>query len=200
MAEKKQNNRAEIESAVTEHLLLNGSADWQPVRDRFPSVSDSTFWRIVRDAKKASGLGEAKHHAKKVANVVKKAKEEIGVTIPPSVVQARGPENVSMAVDYAAQVAKALLVADKLEAHAMNKEGGIRMPMLLKDSARIRLDSMRTLAQVGEFLDGGRRQEQFFSEFMAELAEESPEFQIRVMRRLHKVGMRFGFGAVTGMV
>jgi hypothetical protein len=200
MAERKQNNRAEIESAITEHLLVNGSADWQPVRDRFPEVSDSTFWRYVRTAKKASGVGEAKHSAKKVAKVVQKAKEELGVGITPSVVEARGPENVSMAVDYAAQVMKALGIADKLEAHAMNKDGGIRMPMLLKDSARIRLDSMRTLAQVGEFLDGGRRQEQFFAELMGELAKESPEFQIRVMRRLHQVGMRFGFGAVTGMV
>lgn len=188
---------------VAEHLLSNGSADWSAVRAAFPEVSDSTFWRVVRSQKKEHGLGagDAKAKAVKVAKAVKKAREELPAEmVVPAYVRSRNttPEKAAATVDYLAQINEALSVADLLRDYSKNDKGGVKIPAFLRDSARLRLDSIKAGVAAAAFLADVRRMEEFYQAVVEEIGKESPEMQLRVLKRLHEIGQKHGIGAVGG--
>ena len=198
MAESKDYDKQELETAITEHLIANGSTDWSGVQERFPSVPRATFFRAIKKCKESMGLTGK---AVKVAKAVKKAKAELPADMPvPAFVKARdiSPGKAAATVDYLAQINEALSVADLLRDYSKNDKGGVKIPAFLRDSARLRLDSIKAGVAAAAFLADVRRMEEFYQAVVEEIGKESPEMQLRVLKRLHEIGQKHGIGAVGG--
>jgi hypothetical protein len=189
LAESKTDKQA-LEKAIAEHLVRHGASDWGDVRVRFPDVSDSTFWRVVRKLK--SNHQALAPEAKKVLKEVQRAKDHLPVSVAPATVLDRGVEAVSANLDYLAQINEALVAADKLRDYAMNAEGKVKIPAFLRDSARLRLDAVKSAAAVSTFLTDVRRMEAFFAAVVDEVGKVSPEAQHAIVERLHVLNREHG--------
>ena len=44
--------RFKLVSDIKAHLLIHGSANWKPLKERYPTISDRTFWRVREEVEK----------------------------------------------------------------------------------------------------------------------------------------------------
>ena len=47
-----------LREAIARHLELHGARDWNVVRERFPDISQATFWRYVKAIRHASTVSD----------------------------------------------------------------------------------------------------------------------------------------------
>lgn len=198
MATSKNELKAQVERAIAEHVILHGLSNWGEVRLRFPDVSESMFWRMVGAAKKVHG-GSPPKGAVRAVKLVKRAKEETGIDLTVTSVVARGPDRVAISLDYMAQLNQVMGAADKLEAFSTTEAGKVKAPRFYADSAKLRLESLKTYASIAAFLDGQDRQEDMWRAVLDEIGKESRDVQMRILRRLQAVSQRFGAASEMGI-
>lgn len=198
MAESKVDYSA-IEKALVEHAAEHGMGQWALVREQFPGISDSSFWRAVTKFKKgaAGAMGRQSQKAtRKVIREVQRAKDILPVSLAPGTVIEHGVDQVHSSLDYLLHLNEALNAATLLRDSAVVVDADgktrIKSAKVLRDSARIRLDALRTAASVMAFLADVKRMEQFFSAVVDEVGKESPEVQAAILERLQVLNQNYG--------
>lgn len=187
---KKPNPRKDaLERAVAEHLTRNGSKNWQPLRDQFPDVSDSTFWRVVRSFRR--DMGNLTPQAKQVLRKVQEVKDHLPIVVPPGTAVG-DPERVRANLDYARQLEEAATAAKLLHEWSMKPDGTVRVPAFLRDAARLRLEIVRTAVDVYAFLADVRRVDAFVAAVIEEVGKESPDTQKAIVERLAELNRQWG--------
>lgn len=179
-------------------------AKWALVRATFPDVSESSFWRAIKNFKQgASGATgkTAKKATQRVIREVHRAKDLMPLPLAPGTVIQNGVENVSQAIDYLVHLNEALRAADLLRDSALttDEEGKVKVKSTktLMQSARIRLDAIKAAAAVMEFLADVNRLEAFFKAVTEAVGKVSPEAQQEILDRMAELNSAYGMTAAA---
>lgn len=198
MAESKVDFAA-LERAIVAHVTTHGMAKWALVRADFPDVSDSSFWRAVTKFKKGAtgALGRSSKKAtQRVIKEVHRANDLLPVNVAPGTVIQHGVQNVSEAIDYLQQLNEALKAADLLRDAALTVDADgntkVKSTKTLMNSARIRLDSVKTASTVMVFLADVKRLEEFFKAVIEAVGQVSPETQEEILNRMGDLNRTYG--------
>lgn len=198
MRESKVDDPA-LNRALLAHVSEHGMAKWALVRAQFPEVSESTFWRSVSKYKKgATGtMGrQAQKETQKVIREIHRARDYLPAPVAPGTVIEHGVNNVRAAIDYLEQLGESLKVADQLRDASLTKDAEghtkVRSAKILRDSARIRLDTVKAAASAMAFLADVKRMEQFFQAVIDEVGQIAPETQVAILDRLQALNQSYG--------
>jgi hypothetical protein len=174
-------------------------AKWALVRAEFPGVSESSFWRAIKNFKNgaAGATGRvSKKATQRVIREVHRAKDLMPMPLAPGTVIQNGVENVSQTIDYLVHLNEALRAADLLrDAALVTGEDGkakIKSTKTLMQSARIRLDAIKASASVMEFLADVNRLEAFFKAVTEAVGQVSPEAQQEILDRMAELNRAYG--------
>lgn len=185
-----------LEKAIAEHIVKNGIGNWGVIRAQFPDVKDATFWRSVKKFKDSAS--QLAPEAKKVLKEVQRAKDHLPMSMAPGTVIEHGTKKVSANIDYLVQLEEAVRVADVLRDYSMSADGSkVRIPAFLRDSAKLRLDVVKSAVSAMSFLADVRRMETFFTAVMEEVGNVSPEAQRKIMDRLQALNREYGMTAAA---
>lgn len=205
-------------AAVVQHLSTVGSNNWNVVLHQFPGIPDPTKWRWIRMAKEADVPRPELVNAKariiqRVKKLPKNARaveaEENGTqriakqlpAAPSPAYIARSGENGLQNLDFVAEIHSLYRDASMLRAYAMktrtDPETGeqvevINNPAAFDKSIVRRADLLETAIKAVQEVWDLRTMQNFYETIIAEIGEESPECQRRIMTRLADLNSRQG--------
>jgi len=195
-----------LERAIVAHVSVHGMAKWAMVREAFPDVSESSFWRAITKFKKSAtgALGrQSKRQTQRVIKEVHRAKDLLPVGLAPGTVIEHGVNNVSEAIDYLQHLNEALKAADMLRDAALSEDADgkvkVKSTKTLMNSARIRLDAVKTASAVMVFLADVKRLEEFFRAVIDVVGEESPDAQEKILMRMSELNKTYGMTTASFM-
>jgi len=161
---------------ISRHLVAHGSKKWKGVRANFPTISESSFWRFVREAKAQMGeqnLADTMEKSLSACELVDRS-EAIG-----SSAALGGP-------DYLAALRSLYRDTMMLRTHALNADQSVRNPAVLDRSIRTRLkllaQAVRLERQIQDLVC-----QNFFNAVVDEVAAEAPGAAHRIIERLRRL-------------
>jgi hypothetical protein len=159
---------------ISQHFAVHGPKKWKGVRTRYPTISESSFWRLVREAKAQCGERELANAVGR--NLTEYALAETGDALDPK--PTRG------GCDYLAQLRGLYRDANRLRAHALNADESVRNPAALDRSIKIRLKLLSKGVRLEQQIRELVRMQNFFDAVIDEIAAEAPGTARRVVDRL----------------
>lgn len=193
--DKKQ--RAALIAAIEKHLGKHGAKDWSKVRDRFPDVPESTFWRIAKQVKEAPASPDALTNARKRISArnrgAKDATEAQPASASPSpAVVAKHGDDAFAGFDYLKEVGELYADAKHLRTFSLGTDGKIRNPAFFEKSIARREAILDTAASLLERFCSIEASERLFSILMDEIAAADRETAHRIIKRLRAVEKNVG--------
>lgn len=189
---KKQ--KALLISAIERHLGKHGTKDWSKVRDRFPDVPESTFWRIVKQVRERPASPEALTNARKRISARNRGEDvpaQLKETPSPAVVAKHGDE-AFRGFDYLKEVGALYDDAKLLRDFSMTADGKIRIPAYFEKSIARRENILDTAASLMERFFSIETTENFYRILLEEVGAADKDTQIRVLKRLHTLQKNIG--------
>lgn len=186
---KRAEGQDELDRAVLEHLRKYGSSQWSLVKDKFPDVPNSRFWRTIKRLQGQAAL--MPNNVRKVLAATAKAQDHLPIVVPTSLVE-REPERVSASIDYMYQMQEVFRVADAMRDFSLTADGKVKLPMFLLQSGKLRNEAVRTFAQCSQYLNDQKMMQLMFEEVVRMIGEEAPELQRKLIDGLEKINRKFG--------
>jgi hypothetical protein len=176
-------DRRQAFADIRTHLQRNGSRNWAAVRERYSSVSPATWWRLVRTVKEQAGI-------KQVISSRRRSLVE-----PVAARQYRRGRGFDLLAAFHSLFAD----AERLRAHCLDGDGGLRNPVIFDRSIRTRLKLLKQAVKLEQQILNVTAQQAFYEALVAEIAAESPEVHRRLITRLRGFAGEFNVrrGAAT---
>ena len=195
--EKKQ--RAALIAAIERHLGKHGPKDWAKVRDRFPDVPESTFWRIAKQVKEAPASPEALANARKRISARNRGDKAVPPVVSqalpavpnPAIVAKEGDE-AFRGFDYLKEVGTLYEDAKLLREFSMTTDGKIRIPAYFEKPIARRENILDAAVSLMERFHSIETSEKVISIIIEEIGAADKDTQIRIMKRLYAVQKNIG--------
>lgn len=211
MSRPKDDKKAAVLLAITEHLNLHGPQNWNELMVRFPDVSRPTFFRWIKEAKEAMesqassrGTGALKLMQKRIRSQVEvnpertqmQLKAQLPVAPSPALLSQMPGEVVHQTFDFMSYFAEVVEDAElvKQSAITVNADGTkkVKNPMLLDNNIRRRLDIMTTFIQSVQAVWNLGKMEELYDAVIEEIGKVDPETQQAILARLRDLNNRRG--------
>lgn len=210
MARKLNAQSQAIIDACRDHMMIDGSGDWQAVRLRFPGVPRSTFFRLAEIARQqiegaavASDSPEAlKRAQQKIRRTIEtpsaltaKVKMHLPAAPSPSVVAEMDPAERRQVFDFIAYFHGVVRDADLMRSKSVRVKDGVEElanPMLMDLSIRRRLQVMETYMQSMEQLYNMEKIQELYRAVIDEVGKADPGVQQLILARLRALNNRVG--------
>jgi hypothetical protein len=160
--------RTQVIADIRTHLRINGSRNWAAVRGRYDSIPPATWWRLVRAVKEQLG----------VEHVIS-CPRQLSVEPVTTRQYRRG-----RGFDLLAAFHSLFTDAERLRAHCLDGDGGLRNPVVFDRSIRTRLKLLKQAVKLEQQILNVTAQQAFYEALIAEIAAESPKLQRRLINRL----------------
>lgn len=191
--------KAALIAAIEKHLGKHGPKDWAKVRDRFPDVPESTFWRIAKQVKERPASPEALTNARKrisarnrsAGKALPEASSKALASLSPAVVAKHG-DDAFTGFDYLKEVGELYADAKQLRSFSLGTDGKIRNPAFFEKSIARREDILETAATLMERFFSIETNEHFYRILLEEIGAADKETQIRILKRLHHLQNHVG--------
>ena len=201
--------KQQVINAIHEHLKLEGPRNWEPVMERFPDVSRSTFFRYVKECRETvervameEGPGALRVAQKIIrANVEppQKTQERIRAhlpTAPSPAIVAQSPQAAISAFNFFAFFDKIVRDVELSRGTAVvtNEDGTERVknPVLLDRNIARRLSIIETYLHSVETVYNMERIRELYELIIEEVGKADPEIQQAVLVRLRELDNRRG--------
>ena len=182
-------DKAKIKRAIA--VWLRKSDDKSKIgdlRDQFPDISESTFYRLLREVRadlKREGAPPAIDEAKKFARANAVQENDVLALMPEPISPAKIatlPNNT--AIDL---VRRCMSHAEEAITHCRTADGKIKnLTGFLKASTHLR-SSIDTMARVVERMNDAQKIEEIQSAMIEEIRKESPECAHRILMRIEAI-------------
>lgn len=192
--------------SIEEHLATHGPQRWALVRDRWPDISEASWWRLVARAKRKIAdeaiLEESRRKlAERAAQTTAEEKAEavaanLPATVSPDFVSKSGSRGMAQ-LDLLSKFESLFADAMLLREYAVNPEGKIKNPHFFRDSVALRDKLLGTALRACESIWNLRRQISFYDLVVEEIAKASPEVAQQIMERLQKLNEECGMSFVA---
>lgn len=205
-----------IIEACREHLMMDGSKDWQAVRLRFPDVPKTTFFRLVEVAKQQlegsaarSDSPDALKHAQArirrnietpSKHLERRMKAHLPVAPSPAIVAGMPAEQRDRVFDFMAYFHAIVRDADMMRNKAVRTETGadgverevLSNPMLMDNAIRRRLQIMDTYLNSMEQLYNLEKLQELYQLVIDEVGKADAGVQQAILVRLRELNNRRG--------
>lgn len=204
----REDQKPAVMQAIEDHLNLHGPTNWGPCREKFPDVSDSTFWRWVKEGKQniesaAGRQGNAalalkqKQIRTQVERMPDSVQREIRQHMPsPAAVVGTSPELLRETFNFMAFFDEIVADSKLLRESTITKdENGVtklRNPLMMDKSLGRRMALIETYLHSIETLYNVERLRELYNVIMQEIGMVSPDLQAVIMVRLRELNNRSG--------
>lgn len=206
----------QIIEACREHLMLGDGGDWQAVRQRFPDVPRSTFFRLAEVARREIEAAAAKSSSPQALKnaqarirrniespevIQRKMRAHLPQAPSPAVVAEMPAETRDRVFDFMAYFHAVVRDADMMRAKAVRRETDeatgesrevLANPMLMDNSIRRRLQIMETYFQSMDQLYNLERVQELYKLVIEEVGKADPAVQQQILVRLRELNNRRG--------
>lgn len=158
---------------IKRHVMTVGSKQWSMVKARHPHVSEASFWRYVRAAKRELATEDDLRVA-----IERRESRDVAAFDTHG-----GPGRI----DYLAAYRQLYADVGALRDHALNSDGSIRSPMVFDRSIKRRAALLAQSVKLSSQIYAVRNVQAFMDTLIEEVALESPELRRRVLARLRRL-------------
>lgn len=191
--------KAALIAAIEKHLGKHGPKDWAKVRDRFPDVPESTFWRIAKQVKERPASPEALTNARKrisarnrgADKALPEASSTTHASLSPAVVAKYG-DDAFTGFDYLKEVGELYADAKQLRSYSVNGDGKIKNPIVFEKSIARREKILSTAVELMERFFDIEQIQRFQDALVAEVSAVEKETAHRIIDRLHSINKKLG--------
>lgn len=214
MPRPKEDKKAAVIAAITEHLNLHGPQNWDELMARFPDVSRATFFRWVKEAKDAIESQAAAHGTtalklaqKRIRSSIeatpertqKQLKAQLPVAPSPAIIAEMPGELAAQTFDFMAYFHKIVADADLVRSAAVSKnEDGTdkaKNPVLLDNNIRRRLGIIETWLHSMELVWNLEKMQELYRLVIEEVGKADPDTQRAILTRLRDLNTKRGLTA-----
>ncbi len=210
MARKFNEQSQAIIDACRDHMMVDGSTDWQVVRLRFAGVPRSTFFRLAEIARQQiegaaaasdspEALRNAQQRIRRNIDSPKTLQAKVKLHLPsapsPSVVAEMDPAERRQVFDFMGYFQGVVRDADMMRNKAVREKDGVEElanPMLMDLSVRRRLQIMETYMQSMEQLYNLEKIQELYRLVIDEVGKADPVVQQAILARLRILNNRTG--------
>jgi hypothetical protein len=172
-----QKTRAALKADIAAHLLTAGGANWSTVRDRYPTISAASFWRILREVKAAQGAASS-HDGEQtlMPPSAENSPPEIDLagTVMPWLRCGLTPDRMF------AEYERLLADAERLRAYSTDADGNIIRPAAFLQSVKLRERLLNEIQAACRELPPLKAWKQMFQRLSDDLEEFDRDFAIRL--------------------
>jgi hypothetical protein len=179
-------DRSSVLRDLRDHVALVGARRWGTVRAKHPAISESTFWRLVRSARRdmfgdtdCPGQRTVEAHAETTYMVGDRTED---------LCRSQMAKKLDQPLDLPMGALNVLFNdAMLLRSRALHADGTVRNAALLDRSIRLRYFLVSRRVKLQSRIIDNARGGAFFSAVIATVAQEAPEAAHRIIDSLRRL-------------
>ncbi|ATI15674.1 hypothetical protein [Bordetella phage vB_BbrM_PHB04] len=210
MARLTDDQKSALIDQIREHLLIEGPRNWEGLEAKWPEVSRSTLWRLIRETRErmegqaamSGSPGELREVQKRIRERVEPAEhiqERIKAhlpTAPSPAVVAASPRDVMKAFNFFAFFDRIVKDAELARGSNLreNPDGTVKVinPAMFDRNISRRLGILQTYLQSVEVIYNVERIRELYELIMDAVGEADPEVQQAVLAKLRALNNKRG--------
>lgn len=216
MPRPKETNKAEILTAISQHLALHGPNDWSAVMAKYPDVSRATFYRYIKEVREGieektveQGPAALRLAQKRIKasvapeRVVKKVKAHLPASPSPAVIAELG--SVAQPVFNFFAYFNQLVADQEMVRNASvrkNDDGTetLKNPVMMDRNNARKLQIIETWLHSQELVWNYEKLQELYRLVIEEVGKASPDVQQNILVRLRSLDNKRGITADARLV
>lgn len=213
MPRPKEDQKAAVLTAITEHLNLHGPSNWDELMARYPMVSRATFFRWVKEAKEtiesqamAHGTAALKLAQQRIRSSVetpqqtqKQIKAQLPVAPSPAIIADLPGQVAAQTFDFMAFFGRVVADTELVRQAAVTTDAEgkekAKNPVLLDNNIRRRLGVIETYLHSMETVWNLERMQELYRLVIEEVGKADPDTQRAILARLRDLNNKRGLTA-----
>jgi hypothetical protein len=178
-------DKSEAAQDVRRHIMVVGSRQWRPVREKWSAIGESSFWRLVRSVKRdIERVAAIPVYQEKGASRAASATDN---DRPSGHQRSRPADNLTGDFTHLLMLEDLRRDAMALRGAAFNADGTIRDPELLDRSINLRMRVLARAVKLKSKAYENLRAGAFFEAVIDAVRQEAPHVSHRIIDRLRRL-------------
>lgn len=182
---------------IREHIKRYGHKEWRRVQEKFPTINDRYFWRMVAKVRDGQADEEILQNAVARAKVLARTKGMIPVAPSPAVIAAGGAD-ITRSINFMLELQQILDDISMVREFSLNPadpetgKRSIKNPVFFTQSIKLRQGALELALRAYQEVWDLRKMSEFYDTIIEEIGKADPEVQRAIMEKLNTLNNERG--------